>query len=406
MKILFLTQYFPPEVCAPASRVAELCRYWSQAGEDITVVTTFPNHPSGQIHPEYLGKRFMQEQRDGFRVLRGWIYITANRGVFRRMLGFMSFMVSAIVMGLFKAGRADVVIATSPQILCGLAGWVVSVFKRAPFVLEVRDLWPETPIQMGVIRNPLLIALACWLEKFLYRRADLLVPVSRSIERSIRERGIPAERILFAPNGIDPELFVPQSRHNWVRQELGLEDQFLVSYIGTHGMAHGLERLLETALLLRDHPDIRFLLLGDGACKKQLMRYSEDLELTNVFFIDLRPRHEMPAWYAASDVSVVSLLNLDVFATVLPSKMFEIMACARPVLMISRGECADLLEQAGAGIANQSWDPRRLSELILTWKSDPEQCQQHGQAGRAFVLKNFSRPDIAEQYRSRLKQLV
>ncbi|NUN97129.1 MAG: glycosyltransferase family 4 protein [Candidatus Omnitrophica bacterium] len=406
MKILFLCQYFPPETNAPASRVSELCRCWAQSGEEVTVVTAFPNHPTGIIPPEYRGMRFLREEYFGCRVLRSWIYATPNKGFFKRVLSFLSFMVSSMLVAIFRAGKCDVVIATSPQLFAGLAGWVVSVLKRRPFVLEVRDLWPDSAIQLGVLKNRMLIALSRRLESFLYRRAALLVPVSESIRDAIRSHEVPEERLLVLPNGIDPELFFPGIRSSEKRKEIGIGEEFVVSYIGTHGMAHGLDRIIEAAHLLRDRADIHFLFIGEGAKKEEVVRHARKLGLERITFLSTQPKKEIPAWYAASDLPMVSLLDLPVFTTVLPSKMFEIMACERPILMVAKGECARLLERARAGMVLETNDPARMAAAIEELAGDPERCRRYAEAGRRFVLENFDRRRLADAYLERLKQVA
>jgi len=404
MRILFLTQYFLPEMGAPAARISELSRWWARSGAEVEVVTTFPNHPMGRIPAEYRGKRFQREAVDGYTVLRSWIFVTPNKGFLKRVVCFLSFMVSATLVGIFRAGPCDVVIATSPQIFAGFAGWLVSLLKRKPFILEVRDLWPDSAIQLGVLRNPLLIRLSRGLESFLYHRADLIVPVSESIKQAVLSHGVPESRIEVIPNGIDPELFVPGDRMNDKRAQLGIGDGFLVSYIGTHGMAHGLERVVEAAQILSDHPNIHFVFIGDGAQKEQVVRKSRELGVRRITFLPPQPKHDIPKWLAASDVSLVTLLDLPVFKTVLPSKMFEIMACERPVVLVAKGESADLLRRSGGGKALESFVPGDLAEALLELAGNPSLCREMGGQGREYVLRYFDRRDLAKRYLDRLEK--
>ncbi len=403
MKILFLSQYFPPEMGAPSARVSELSRHWAEQGNEVTVVTAFPNHPTGKIFPGYEGKTFQKEEVDGYTVLRSWIYVAPNKGFFKRMVCFLSFMVSSTWTALSKGGKCDVVIATSPQIFCGLAGWVVSLFKRKPFILEIRDLWPDSAIQLGVIRNPILIALSRWLERFLYRRADLIVPVSRSIQSAIENHGIPSERFELIPNGIDFNLFVPGPRENELRRSIGNGNEFLISYIGTHGMAHALERLVDAANHL-DPERFHFLFIGEGARKQAIVAYSKEVGAENVTFLPYQEKADIPKWLAASDLSVVSLKDLPVFETVLPSKMFEIMACERPTLLLARGECADLLKEAKAGVVVEEGDPARIASMIEHLAENPEKCKGYGQTGREYVFEHYHRRDLAQRYLERLSK--
>ncbi|MCL4734931.1 MAG: glycosyltransferase family 4 protein [Candidatus Omnitrophica bacterium] len=406
MKILFLSQYFPPEICAPAARVSELCRYWAEKGEEITVITAFPNHPTGVIPDEYRGKKFMREKVDRFDLLRSWIYPAPNREFFKRLVCFFSFLLSSIYTAIFKAGKCDVVIATSPQIFVGLSGWIVSVFKKAPYVLEIRDLWPESAIELGVLKNRYLIALSRSLERFLYKHADLLVAVSKSIRDAIVQSGIPANRVILLPNGINPELFKPGERINRKRAQIQMKDQFIISYIGTHGMAHGLEVVVDAARILKEDPRFHFLFIGEGAEKKKVIAYSQKLKLENVTFLPSQPKSEIPEWYVASDVCMVVLKDLPVFETVLPSKMFEIMACQRPTLMVARGECAEMVRDSRSGVVVPPGDPARLAEAIRELADNEPGRVEMAQNGREYVLKYYDRRELAGRYLDHLYRLA
>ncbi len=406
MRLLFLTQYFPPEISAPSARVSELCRYWAREGVQATVVTAFPNHPIGVIPPAYRGKLISEEEVDGYRVLRSWIYPAANRGFFKRLVCFLSFFFSSIATGTLRGGPCDLVIATSPQMFVGLSGWFVSLFKRVPFVIEVRDLWPESAIELRILRNRILVWLSKGLERFLYRHASLVVAVSQSIKEAILKEGVSEDRVLVLPNGIDRSLFVPAPRENRKRAELGLKDEFVVSYIGTHGMAHGLEVVVDAANILKDNPHIRFLFIGEGARREAVMAYSRKLGLRNVTFLNSQPRSDIPLWYSASDLCLVVLKDLPVFRTVLPSKMFEIMASERPLLIVARGECADMVEGCGAGRVVPPENPQRLAEAILELSKSPDLCRQLAETGRGFVLEHFDREKLAGTYRKTLLSLI
>ncbi len=406
MRLLFLTQYFPPEISAPSARVSELCRNWARSGVQATVVTAFPNHPKGVIPPAYRGKLLAEEEVDGYRVLRSWIYPAANRGFFKRLICFLSFFFSSIATGSLRGGPCDLVIATSPQMFVGLSGWFVSFFKRTPFVLEVRDLWPESAIELKVLRNRILVWLSKGLERFLYRHASLVVAVSQSIREAILLEGVPEERVLVLPNGIDRSLFFPAPHLNQKRAELGLKDEFVVSYIGTHGMAHGLEVVVDAANILREHSHIHFLFMGEGAQREAVMAYSQKLRLKNVSFMNSQPRAEVPQWYSASDLCLVVLKDLPVFRTVLPSKMFEIMASERPLLIVANGECADLVKSSGSGWVVPPENPQRLAEAILELANSPEVCHGLADAGHRFVLENFDRGKLSDLYLERLEGLI
>lgn len=405
MKILYLSQYFPPEMGAPSARVSELSRYWAESGAEVTVVTAFPNHPTGRIFPGYEGRRFQRESIDGYTVLRSWIYVAANKGFFKRIVCFLSFMVSSTWTAVFRAGPCDVVIATSPQIFCGLAGWLVSRIKRRPFVLEIRDLWPDSAIQLGVLKNPLLVTFSRALEKFLYRRADLIVPVSESIRTAIESHGIPPDRFESIPNGIDFDLFVPGPKDNVQRQSLDIGDRFLTSYIGTHGLAHGLERIVEAARRL-DPTRFHFVFIGEGARKHAVIDRARELGVVHATFLPYQEKADIPKWLAASDLSIVSLENIPVFETVLPSKMFEIMACERPILLLGKGECAQLISESEAGVVVEDGDPDRVAAEIERLAMNPEERVHRGRTGREYVFKHYHRRRLADRYLSRLRTLA
>ena len=264
MKILFLSHYFPPEVNAPASRTYEHCKQWVKLGHDVTVVTCAPNHPRGKVYPGYRNRWSQREERDGIKVVRLWTYVTANEGFVKRTLNYVSYMVSAIVAAPFLS-KADVVLSTSPQFFNGLAGYFVSRLKHAPWVLEIRDLWPESILVVGAIKNKLIIRVLEYLEMFAYRKADAIVPVTEAFKRYMVGKGIPAQKIEVVKNGVDLDFYKVVEDANPVVQELGLSGKFVSSYFGTHGMAHHLETVLEAATLLRERKDILFLLVGDGA---------------------------------------------------------------------------------------------------------------------------------------------
>lgn len=399
MKILFLCQYFPPEMGAPSARTYEHAKHWVRLGHEVTVVCGLPNHPDGVVPPKYRGTWLIREEWDGIRVLRGWLYATPNRGVVKRSIAFVTYMISSILVAIFVAGRCDLVVATSPQMLCGLAGYIVSVFKRTPFVLEVRDLWPQQIVDLGVIRNRLLIRLLYWLEAFLYRRARAIVTIAPAMSREIAQRGFDAQKIFTIPNGIDETFFQPGPRMNRIRINNGwAEDKIVVLYIGTIGMSQGLETIIDVADQCKDLDDYLFVFVGAGADKDRLVQLAEQKNLPNVQFYPPVPKHEMPEWYSASDICLVPLKKRDVFKYNIPSKMFEIMACERPMVLGAEGQARELLEASSAGLAVEPENPDAFREAILRLGNDPQLRQDCGQKGRAFVLEQFRRTGNAERY--------
>lgn len=406
MRILFLCQYFPPEMGAPAARTFEHARRWVESGHSVTVVCGFPNHPDGIVPPEYHGRVLVRENHEGVNVLRCWLYATPNRGVLRRSVCFLSFMVSALFFGAFFSGPCDVVVATSPQMLCGLAGYLVSLLKWKPFVLEVRDLWPKQIIDLGVVKNPWLIRALTALEMFLYRRAKAIVTVAPATTEEIAARGIVSDKLFTITNGIDESFFTLRDRHTPVRAEFGWGEDIVVMYIGTHGMSQGLGTILETARLLEGRGDIRFVFVGTGAERDALVAQAQTMGLTRVSFLPMQPKARMPEFYGAADICVVPLRRLDVFLYNIPSKMFEIMACGRPMVLGVQGQAQRLLEASGSGIAVEPENAPAFAEAITRLADAPALREQYGIAGRTHVVAHYSRTRNADDYLICLDRVV
>jgi glycosyltransferase involved in cell wall biosynthesis len=406
MRILFFSQYFPPEMGAPAALTYELARRWVQLGAEVTVVTAIPNHPTGVIPEAYRHARLFDERVDGIRVIRTWVYAAANRGFWRRSLNYFSFMLSSLAQGLRRAGPADLVIATSPQFLVGISGWIASRVRGVPFVFEVRDLWPDSIAELGVLREGFVLQLLRRIEMLLYRQAVCIVGVAHSTRDELVRRGIDPDKIVIIPNGADGDVFRDLEKYNGIRENLDLGRKFVVSYVGTHGLAHGLETVLECADQLRARDDIAFLFVGDGAERQRLVDLAERLHLDNVRFLGVQPRERIPYFIATSDVSLVPLRRKPLFEKVLPSKLFEIMGCARPVILGVEGEARRAVEAAGAGLCVRPEDPAALADAILELYRDPARADELGRRGRDFVRRNFCRDKLAEGYLRVLHDLV
>lgn len=399
MRILFLCQYFPPEMGAPAARTFEHARHWARLGHDVTVVCGLPNHPDGVVPPEYRGTLLYREEIEGVKVLRCWLYTTPNRGVFKRSIAFLTFMASSTLVGAFRAPRPDVVAATSPQMLCGLAGYVVALCKGRPFVLEVRDLWPKQIIDLGVVRNGIIIGLLTWLETFLYRRARAVVTVAEATRREIVARGFDPAKVHTITNGILEDFFAPGDRMTPLREARGWRaDQTIVMYIGTHGLSQGLITLLDAAETLRGRGDIRFVFVGTGAEREYLIHTARQRGLDNVEFLPMQSKEAMPEFYASADICLVPLKRRDVFLYNIPSKMFEIMACGRPMILGALGQAKELLEEAGAGVAVEPENAAAYADAITRLADDPELRARLGAAGRAHVVAHYARGRKAEDY--------
>jgi len=398
VKILILTQYFPPEFGAAATRNSEHARFWAEAGHAVEVCTGMPNYPAGVVHEAYRGKWYVREEKDGYVVHRAWIYATPNRAVWRRALASLTFLVSGLICGVCKCRRPDVVIASSGPFFVGPLGWLLSVIKRAAFVFEVRDLLPQQAIDVGMIRNPLAIALLKGIEAFLYRRAKRIVAVAPASAKALADRGFDANTIVTIENGIRSDFFVPAPRENDIRAQYGWQDRFIAMYIGAHGVSQGLFTLLEAAERLADLEDVRFVFVGDGADKPRMVEWAKTRGLRNVEFLPLQDKDLMPAFYAAADACFVPLRKGDYFRINIPSKIFEIMACARPVILGAEGQALDILQQAGGGIPVAPEDPEAFAEAVRRLRADPALAGSLGANGRAYVVEHFDRRRKAADY--------
>jgi colanic acid biosynthesis glycosyl transferase WcaI len=402
VKILYVSQYFPPEMGAPAARVSELSRYWAQDRHEVTVLTGFPNHPTGIVPAEYRRKfrRFVaREKINGVNVVRTWLLPFPNRRTYERIFNYSSFCLSAAATGLFTE-CPDVVIASSPQLLVGLSGWWLARCKRSRFIFEVRDLWPESLAAVGVGSTDSLVYRAlARIAGFLYRNADHIVVVTPAFkEYLVQHWQVAPEKISVIENGVEAEMFSPRTE-NALRTELGADGKFVVSYIGTIGNAHGLEMLIEAAAQLQNSgPNIMFLLVGEGAEKEQLVLLARTRGLTNLRFVDQQSREKIPAYICASDACLVLLKKNEIFKTVIPSKMLEFMACARPIILGVEGQAREIIEEARAGICIEPENPGELARSVLRLSGDEQLRETLGRNGRRHVLQHFSRRQTAMAY--------
>ena len=406
MRILFLSHYFHPEVNAPASRTYEHCKQWIQDGHEVTVVTCAPNHPRGMVYEGYCNKLFQREEKDGIQVVRLWTYVTANEGFLKRTLSYLSYMVAAVFVAPFLP-KFDVVLSTSPQFFNGLAGYLVSRLERLPWILEIRDLWPESIVAVGAITNRPVIRLLEYLELFAYRKANHLVVVTDAFKAHMLARGISSKKVTVIKNGVDFSLY-KKPPHGYIdlARELGLEGKFVASYFGTHGMAHHLETVLEAAHELREWKNIIFLLVGDGAERSRLVTMRDEIKLSNVVMLDQQPKEKMPELWSLSSVSLVLLKKSALFKTVLPSKIFESMAMERPVILGVEGESAELVMSAGGGICIEPESAKDLAIQVLKLYRDPTLRQKLGSSGRRYVLEHFDRQVLARRFADVMQRVV
>jgi glycosyltransferase involved in cell wall biosynthesis len=405
LDIVYVSHYFPPEVNAPAVRVSELARHWQRRGHRVTVLTGFPNHPTGIIPAGYRGRRLAVENYGGVRVIRTWVYAAANKGFLRRTLNYLSFLCSALLVGGRQIGPADVVIGTSPQIFVAVAAWRLARRRKARFVFEVRDIWPEEIEAVGAVRNRFVLRLLERLEMFLYRKADRIVAVAQGTVDTLVARGVPQSKLVLVPNGVDLGEWADGERGK-ARRRLGLGDEFVVSYIGTHGMAHRLDTVLDAAAELSSIPDLRVLMVGDGAERRRLELRARERRLEHVQFRGQVARDLVRDFYAASDVCLVPLRRADLFTRNVPSKIYEIMAAGKPVVIGTEGESRALVEKAGCGVAVEPENAHELAEAIRALHNRREWADELGRSGRRFVEAHNDRGHLADAYLKMLHTLT
>jgi colanic acid biosynthesis glycosyl transferase WcaI len=405
--ILFITYYYPPEKGAAMVRISETAKRLVNRGHQVVVLTTVPNYPSGIVPKEYRGHLVQEEIRDGVRVVRVWNYINSNTTFLRRFLPQISFNLFAPLLGGRAVSHPDVIIACSLPLFNAIAGRFLSWWKRCPYIFWVADLWPETPIQLGMLHNRLVIRLARWLEWSAYTHASLVWVVAASVRNGLIQRGISSERIFLGINGVDTSLFRPLPQTSLqARLELGWTKQFTVLYAGTHGVVHGLATILDVADQMRDRADIHFLLLGDGAQKKALIEQAYKRDLQNITFLDAQLYERMPLIYAAADICLIPARKAEVLKGFLPAKLFEIMACGRPILLGVDGEARHLAEQeAEAALFVEPENPTALASALIYLKEHPDIADALGRRGRAFAEMNFDRDQLVVAVEAQIESL-
>lgn len=402
MKLLFLTDNFPPEVNAPANRTYEHCKEWVKSGVEVTVITCAPNFPKGKVYEGYKNKLHQTEVIDGIKVIRVWSYITANEGFVKRILDYISFAVMAFFAGL--PVKTDLIVATSPQFFTAVSGRVLSFFKGKKWVFEVRDLWPESIIAVGAMERNRAIRLFERLEKYLYKTADHIIVVTDTFKEKIIARGIDPRKISVFKNGANLELFIPREKDRELEEKLGLQDKFVFAYIGTHGMAQGLDFILNCIKGLQTtQPNLRFLFIGDGAEKKKLLKQANDLQLQNAVFVDSVSKKEVVRYLSLMDVALVNLRKSDTFLTVIPSKIFEAAAMEKPILLGLEGETKGIIEKYEAGVCYKPEDQQSFYKAVQ--KITEKKIYQHTVEGTKKLIKDFDRSKIAERMLNCLKQV-
>ena len=401
MKILFITDNFPPEVNAPATRTFEHCKEWVKKGDEVTVITCAPNFPKGKVYEGYKNKLYQKEEIEGIKVIRVWSYISANEGFAKRIIDFLSFAFMAFWVGLFK--KTDVIIATSPQFFTTWTAETLATLKRKPWVFELRDIWPESIRAVGAISGDSKIFK--FLEKLelrLYKRSSRVITVTESFKSNLIERGIDGEKVKVVLNGANLERFSKMEKDAALVEKYNLEGKFVVGYVGTHGMAHKLDFILNS--WPKGNPNFHLILMGDGAEKSKLVELAKTLNITNISFIPSMLKEDVPAYLSLMDVSLVPLKKSDLFKTVIPSKIFENSAMQIPILLGVEGESADIIQKYNAGLC---FEPENKEDFLtqLNLLKDDKTIYENCQAGCLTLAKEFDRKKMAEKMRKFLLEI-
>jgi len=399
MRILFLTQYYPPETGAAQNRLSDLARRLTKAGHLVMVLTALPSYPKGEIYPGYRGRFIVNEDDSGVHVVRTWVYATKKKSFVARILNYLSFAVLSVVVGWRVVQNMDIVMVESPPLFLGFSGYLLSRLKHARFILNVSDLWPESAVVLGVLKNEYLIKSATRAEEWLYRHASMVIGQTKGIVRSIRNRCATPTHLLT--NGVAPEFLdqvaCARKAREQLRQKFNFGEKFIVAYTGVHGLAQGLDTLLRSAELLTEQKAIRFCFFGDGPDKPQLQSVALQRGIENVTFYPPLPAEQMVELLAAVDVSVVPLKRNDLFKGALPSKLFEALGAGVPVIAALDGEAKELIAQSESGLLVEPENPEDMSQKILRLLRDPKLCTRLGENGRAYVRVHYNREEIAKR---------
>lgn len=400
MKIVWLCHYFAPEIGAPQARLLEMSREFLARGHEVAAVTCFPNHPTGELRPEDRSVWKRTDSLDGVVVERCWSYVTPNRGFVKKTLGHLSFMVTGWS-GLSRAAKEappDVVIVSSPTFFSVLTAWLWCSLRGIPWVFEVRDLWPGVFVELGVLRNRVLIALLEAMEVFLYRKASRVVTVTRSFADDIERRGIDRARLAVVTNGVDYVRFAPGAPSRELLTDEALEGRFVVLYLGAHGISHALARILDAAQALADLPDVLFVFVGEGAEKERLVAEAHRRELGNVRFVPGVPKDRVVQWYRAASVGLVPLRDVPLFRTFIPSKMFELMAAGVPIVASVDGEARAILDESQGAVVVPPEDAAGIARSIRELHADRPRRLAMGAHGREFAVRRYGRGALAADY--------
>lgn len=397
MKILFLTQYFPPEIGAAPTRLAAMMQELQLLGHSVEVVTAMPNYPTGKIFSEYRKAFYVRELWKGIPVHRVWLYVALGGGL-GRILNYISFSLFS-AWGLFKAAKPDYLFVESPPLTLSVPAFLYSRIRNVPFILNIADLWPDTIVEMGLLGKGLAFRSLLALERWSYRKAAYVNAITEGLKESLlRGKNVPLEKLLFLPNGVDTQKFRPQPPDAQLKEKLGLRGKKVILYMGTQGQAHSLDNVLRAAKILQDRPDIHFLFVGDGSERKNLEGLRRELGLENVSFHNPVPIDQVPAYYSIADSGLASLRAIPIFESARPSKMFPILASGKPLLFFGGGEGARLVQAAKAGIVVPAENPDALASTVAHLCGDEKLAQELGANGRRYAEENYQWSKIVRNW--------
>ena len=410
MNVLLIHQYFLEEDDPGGSRWNELTRVWTEMGHSVTVLGGMIHANGKEKKAEYKGKHFVKKQQGAVNVWRCHVSEAYNKHFVGRLWGYFSFMFSSAYAGLFKAkGKFDVVIVTSPPLFVGASGFLVSRLRGMPFVFEVRDLWPESAIDTGVLTNKMVIKLAYWVEGFIYKKAKLINVLTPAFYKALKEKkGIPDNKLIQISNASDfslSEKLLSDFDRDGFRKEHNMDGHFVITYVGAHGVANHLEQVLDAGEALKD-TNVLFLLIGQGMEKDRLIKMAQDRKVTNVRFLDSVPKAEVFRYIIASEMGASVLKRVDTFKTVYSNKTFDYMSCKKPILMAIDGVSRELLEDAGAGTYVEPENTSEYNRIIRMYLANPELLKIQGESGYKYAKENFDREVLAKKYIQHITEIL
>lgn len=408
MHILLIHQFFLGENDSGGSRFNQFVKYWEEQGHTVTVLAGTVNYSTGKKDEKYNGKIITEENpTKTTRILRCYVSDSYNKSFIGRFFGYFSFNLSS-TLALFKVKKPDIILVTSPPLFVGITGIIGKIIKRKPLIFEVRDLWPESAIDTGVLTSKPIIKIAYLVEKFSYKAADkinVLTPAFK--EKLITKKNINPKNIIYVPNGADTDIFKPDDSVTWVREKYNLQNKFIITYMGAHGLANNLISLLEVAKEIKNRDEeVHFMLIGDGMKKPELIKYAELNNLSNVTFVEAQPKNVMPDFCNSSDLCTAVLQDIDTFKTVYPNKVFDYMSCKKPILLGIDGVARSLIEDNEAGVYVNPNETANFVKAILELKNNQSKLEKMGNNGYEFVLENFERRNLAKKYTNYMKEII